>query len=900
MSAVTLSRTITLACNCCTLLVASSVTRGAEDSIAFFNDFDAGSPSWELESPTTTGQITRRERTVNPTDDAGASIERLEVVCPPGESLRVAHPTDAVPVIDETRVVVRLRTNRPGVLVAARVVLPRTANGGEPPQTVVVRGSGDDAPGPWRELSIDQFPQLVARQARVLRTSADSPIDERGAYLDQVLLIVPGGSDAAEVEVDKLTVEGITGKPSDVAPKLELTGPQFPRANSAIARSVRPVRVSGTQFIVNERPSFPRIIEHNGEDFEFLARIGFNGIWLREPPTSEQLEIAQKLQIGLVAPPPTEAIPESEAAAWDAMLAWDLGRHLATSHLDVVTAQAHALRREDRQLRRPLIAAPSESLARFSRVADALLIGRRASLHDVLLRDWRRELRAAQRSARPGTPVWARVHLDHSAELTRQVRVLAPHAAATWQTPQRIAHQTQAAIDSGAHGLVFTSQQALSAVNSMNQLTIAACELMNRELRMIEPWLLGGTAAGLATCSDPDLHAAVMQRDRIRLVAVRRQPSTTPAAHSHDPSSPHTITVAGVSESSGAYVLTPGGMRLLPQNRVSGGMRIPLEDVPAGSHLVLTDDMAAITAMTRSAAQGASRAVQLARFLAIEELRQAEQIGSQLQQLPAAYKVAQQTVASAKAAIGQANLSLARGDHEAGYRHLLVARGDLAAMETHLVMQPSAAPGIVSSPLASSFSRLLDQWKLEWALAALPMGDNLLYGGDCEELSAMQSHGWTHTQYPIEGMQSTVELTSDAPQQGSRALRMVASATSQTSFSGDSATVWIASPEVPLTPGQTVEIAGWARVPQRFDCHLTITDTLGGDELAIEVGKTPDWQPFRMLRTAADSSSVQVKFALYGVGEARIDGVMIRPVLAAQARSSSARRLPAVPVRNTP
>ena len=894
MSLATRIQTAARAWLCWLTLLSAAAGQSPDPSVAYFNDFDEAAPSWELDSPTSIGQIVRRERFVDQRADDSASVEQLALVGPPGESVRLAHAINAAPVIDESRIVVRVRTNRPGIQVAARVVLPRSTDGGNPPQTLVVRGTSDDTSGQWCDLEIRELPKLVTREARLLRTSSESPIDERGAYLDQVILIVPGGRESTEVAIDRLTVEGIAVAPNAAERSTDTAGPRFPStslAASATSAPVRPVRISGNQITVNDRPFFPRIVQHNGEEFEFLARCGFNGIWLREAPTSDQLEAAVKLGVGLISPPPREPIPAEEAAAWNSILAWDLGERLAATQLDVVTAQVQTLRREDRELQRPLVAAPSDSLARFSRIADILLIGRRPSLHDVDLHEWQRELQTAHRTARPGTPAWARIDLDHSEEVARQIRVLAPLAAGEWQTAQRIASQAHAALSSGANGLVFASRRALTAASSTNQLTLATCELLNRELRFIEPWLVGGTTASLATCSDSGLQAVVMQRDRVRLVAIRRLPTSAALDDTRQTATPHAITVSGVPESAGAYLFSPGGMRIVPHNRVSGGVRVPLQDVPAGAYLVLSDDRAAIAVMMRTAAQGASRAMQLARFLAMHELQQAEQISAQLQQLPAAQTIAQQTVAVAKTAIGKANLALASGNHEDAYRHLLITRDALATLQSRLLTQPASTPGIVSSPLAGSFPRLLDQWKLDWALAALPMGDNLLQGGDCEDLAQMQSHGWTHTRYPVEGLHSAVELTADTAQQGTRALRLLASQTSGSpnSHPSDSATVWIASPEVAIAAGQTIEIAGWARVPPRFDCHLTITDSLGGQELALNINEAPEWQPFRMIRTVAEGRSVQVQFALYGCGEARIDGVMIRPVLSAP----TARRLPA-------
>lgn len=885
----------TAVCACLIVMVSAAAADSAGESIAFTDEFDAATPSWGLDSPTAIGQIVRQERLLNPTAADGASVERLVIVCPPGESMRIAQAIGAAPVIDESRIAIRVRTNRPGLQIAARVVLPRTGSGTQPPQTLVVRGSRDEAPGGWRELEIRDLPILVTRQARVLRTGSDIPIDERGAYIDRVILIVPGGAGASEVLIDRLIVKGIANETRPIGDSAStVDGPEFPTnhpSGPSRPSPVHSVRFSGTQIAVNDRPFFPRIVQYNGEELEFLARCGFNTVWMRETPSTEQLLAAQKLGIALVVPPPKEQILAEEAASWNPVMAWDLGERLAATQLDTVTAQAQTLRREDQILQRPLVLAPTDSLARFSRVADILLVGRRASLHDLKLENWKKDLHLVGQATRPGTPLWVRLDLDPSPELIRQVRILAPHAAKPWQSPWRISSQARSAIDSGARGLVFASQQSLMTSDTNNRLMLAGCELLNRELILIEPWLVEGITTGSATCTDPTREAVVMQRKRVRLVAVRRLASATSIERAKPSTESHVIVVPGVLESAGAYLLTPGGLKSLALHRVSGGVRIPLDGVPAGAYILLTDDAVAVTEITRGVARGGARAAQIARFLAVEELRLAEQIGAQLGQMPEAQQAAQRSTATVKAEIAQADLAMAARNYEAAYRHLLAARDRLALLEAQLLERPATEPALASSPLDGSFPRLIDQWKLQWALKSLPHGDNLLFAGDCEELSQMMTNGWTHTRYPVPGVESAVELTADQPQQGTRSLRMQAqrSNASAAEPEHDLAAVWIASPEVSITPGQTVEIAGWVWVPPRQSCGLTITDSLGGEELALNANPAPSWQPFRMIRTAADSSTVQVEFALYGCGEARIDGVMIRPVLP----GPTARQLPA-------
>jgi DNA-binding transcriptional LysR family regulator len=70
---------------------------------------------------------------------------------------------------------------------------------------------------------------------------------------------------------------------------------------------------------------------------------------------------------------------------------------------------------------------------------------------------------------------------------------------------------------------------------------------------------------------------------------------------------------------------------------------------------------------------------------------------------------------------------------------------------------------------------------------------------------------------------------------------------------------------------------------------LEIIDSLGGQELALRVRRTEDWQPFRMIRGASETTDMTLSFALHGLGSACVDGVMVRSLAA-----KSAKRLPTV------
>src|SRR5690606_1023417 len=125
-----------------------------------------------------------------------------------------------------------------------------------------------------------------------------------------IILIVPGGAGESRVDVDELTVAGAMfqtptlAKPvqqetsGEGAPVLQLQGPLLdsPEKPQA-ARSELPtieVRRQGNALAIQGVPCLPRIIQHQGEPFELLARLGFNTVWLNHVPTKEELNEAHR------------------------------------------------------------------------------------------------------------------------------------------------------------------------------------------------------------------------------------------------------------------------------------------------------------------------------------------------------------------------------------------------------------------------------------------------------------------------------------------------------------------------------------------------------------------------------------------------------------------------------
>ena len=154
-------------------------------------------------------------------------------------------------------------------------------------------------------------------------------VDDREAYVDAVLLNVYGGPGVTNVWIDDLEVAGprrLGARPAQSQPvcaaatrhrgavplvpvRLPPVGRPAQRRICANAGRDRPrrharVRLDRSVLTVNDRPMFPRVIQHRGEPLATLKKLGFNAVWLQRLPAPEMLEEADRLGLWLICPPP--------------------------------------------------------------------------------------------------------------------------------------------------------------------------------------------------------------------------------------------------------------------------------------------------------------------------------------------------------------------------------------------------------------------------------------------------------------------------------------------------------------------------------------------------------------------------------------------------------------------
>ena len=172
-------------------------------------------PSWQLFDNGVPAKILTHDCIPGGARDTNG-IERVAVAATAGQSVRLHCPLPPIAALDELQVRLWVKSSRPDIQLAARIALPRSVD----PQrqtvaTAIVKGTAYNRPGHWQELVVSEVPKLLAAQVRVMRTTPGAAIDSREAYLESVVLIVPGDPNGVELGTDQLEVEGVQIDPAD-------------------------------------------------------------------------------------------------------------------------------------------------------------------------------------------------------------------------------------------------------------------------------------------------------------------------------------------------------------------------------------------------------------------------------------------------------------------------------------------------------------------------------------------------------------------------------------------------------------------------------------------------------------------------------------------------------------
>ncbi len=855
------------------------------------DSFEGPKTSWQILGADMPYRLLGQRRVQN-VAHSGRGSEWISVAGSGGTFIHIGHPLKPMRVIQELEASVWIRSKRSGLQLSARVVLPRTRHPKTgAPLTAVIAGTFYEHADQWQQLTVSDTVALVRRQTRVLRAQYDTEVDDREAYIDQLIVNTYGGSGVTDVWLDDLQIRG--------AALVDVTTLDQATDNSDLTNETAKstptmgmVQQQGAILNAGGKPFFPRIVRHQGEPLDYLVKLGFNAVRIPNPPTQEILAEAARASIRLVCPPPDVRSGQTISIDHAPVLAWDLGDNLDQRHLASTARLAEQIRLADRRTGRPIIAGPRLNSWQFSRQASILRYERPIIGTSFELSNYQSWLRERPRLARPGTPFWTVLPTQPSRELTAQMaqfarwqRVDFPGGGSeTALSVDALRTLALSAIAAGSRGLEFQSHSRLDDDSPAARRRSAMLELLNLELDLIQPWASASTHTAEVDSTLPELQVSLLQRQRSWLVIATHAPQggQFEAGRPKATSTIASLLVPGVPDSSIAYRLTPGGLVPLPSHRVAGGMRVSLQQLDATSLIVLTQDRLAIDAISRKLIAKGKRAAQLQIQLGREELLRAEQSASKTVPAATAQTATRLQLAQAKRLLARCDSLMATSDFQAAQRLAGQAAAAIAvARRGQWERVADSLLSNVASPYAVTTEAQGHHWDLAATLRTAQLGPNRLPAGSCENLQLMVAAGWQHHKHQQEGVTTHVELARQDAHSGRYSLRLEArpeDASGEQRLLESPPVQVVAAPAV-IPPNTIARIQMWVRVPKAIRGSrdgVLIADSLGGDSLAERVQKTEGWQEVTLYRaTGANSEKLEVSIALSGFGEVYVDDLSI-------------------------
>ena len=856
----------------------------------FRENYESPETSWNFAGADTNHRLLDHRR-VQTQSHWGHGCEQLRYTTSTGSFLYLSQSIDRPRVIEELSVSIWVKSPRPGVQLLARVVFPRCIDPKTSrPVTALLQGSIYRDAGAWQRLTLEGTPQLVAQQARVLRLQIDKDVDVREAYLDLVVLNAYCGVGTNEIFIDDLEIEGYlpvkqsgwqpadqgSDRPSSVQQAQFASAGAWQSGRDGNAPPVTQVAIEqrGAVLMVDGHPVFVRAIEHRGESFEFLKRLGFNAVQIGTPPSPWQIAEARRHNMWIIAPPPAVGQGRSVGPNHDRVIAWHLGADLDGRQLAGVRDLAFALRRADKQPGRPLIAQANEALRAYSRVANVMLLRREplGSSHQLnQYSDW---FTARRQLLRPGTPAWAIVQTQPPAGQLEQAKVAGVDANPNVE-PQQLRLLAWSALTAGARGLVFTSRDRLDGDGSPEVQRAQLLEMVNRELDLIEPWLALGSHVTPLDVSQPGVRAAMFSSQQSQLILLTQIAEGSQHCIAPPAVNRLSLVVPGVSESSDAYQISPTGVRPLAHRRVTGGVGVALKSLGWATALVFTTDPLIYARVAQNAATERNRVTELQLASTVSLLERTKSVLAQRSGNEAPRDLA------TRLSLIDVNLQQADrmvNDGVVGAASMYTQRASVALAQVRRAAWEDSIMQVngIQPPVARCFEIQAIQ---PWATITAGASRATEQSGNMESLDRMTQAGWRHYRHEQPQVRSFVELSTVAPRTGEYSLRMEATRGGDANAAlVETPPVWIRSPNAPIRAGQTFRVSGFVRIDSplvdSFD-GLMIYESVTGKEGAITIGRTDGWERFTLFGTAVRDQHLTVDFELTGLGEAMIDDVEI-------------------------
>ena len=849
---------------------------------------------------------------------------QIRFQCGTGTKVIVAKDVAPAFVISELQPRLNIKSPRPGICLLARVVLPNSKSKRGLPVTTYLEGPCYSNANSWQTLGFSpgQLSELLSKKIWILRHENGPNVDIQNAYVDQLILNAYTGPGENQLEIGGLEIIGsVTAESVSLAKRLKrgLKQSNHARIDSAEANekskikrvsfeSDEPkhpaiVRRNGSVLEIEGKPFFPRLIQHNGESFEFLKSLGFNTIQLRGPATHGQLQSAKQLDMWIVCPAPPSASRQTIPLTYDRVLAWSVGEKLSVRDLTNLQQSIHGIRQSDSREARPVVADIASHWKSLAPVVDIVATGVSpfgSSFIASGYSDWIQDRSAVVSHAKP---IWANIQTQFPKRTEDQISSFFPMLPPISLQPQQIKYGIYEAISGGARGLRFLSHDRLDSTDPLTKLRATTLQWAMKQVAQIEPWALGGALMGEIETSEPNVEVNAIKTNRSRLLLVQRSTNHEQYWAGDVPLRSINFLDNNGTSSDRVYQITEAGVLPISTNRKPTNTRIWIEDCPYATAVVLTQDalvLNRLNSVTNPAAGSGigknNSALELHSELTRQWLAIMQLIDGQLSRMNRKVPAASGALNTAVNEIRLAADMQAKNSPRIAIKHLNQADERIAFAVRELMTEPLGQfKSKTSSPLLLHASLVPLHWQLSDRLNQATWNPNSLTGGDFENLQHMLRYGWENQRSDDDTITTSVNLSKNAVVAGEFGLRMQAAPADGQPMSQilQTAPIWITSAKSPVKAGQMVRIHGWVNVPKTIvGSHdgLLITDSLGGIELAERVPVTTGWQEFTLYRGASTNGDISVTFSLTGYGEAMIDEVTIRTIDLKQAPVRAAQK----------
>lgn len=530
-----------------------------------------------LEGPTTSWNVGETDSTIHVLEHArvrrpvhsGRWAEKFYLASSGGSFAYVTTPIEMASVIEELSFSLWIRANRPGMQVAARVVLPRSINPNTGKAlTLKIYGDSYQNVGRWQQLFLEQVLQKVRRQTRIAQSGHSGKVDFREAYVDRIMINLHGGNGETTAYIDDLTIHGLISKKSN---------------SLVLADQIAPINLtfdSKTRPNKNRRgPALPRVIQYQGEPFAFLQKLGFNGIMLPGPPTEQQRLDASKHRLWLLAPArnTTRVAPQ---------------RLQTNSPVPIYDSFVWFAPTDEGSPARENVDDSNNATSQITLTEEPFII-------DEI------QTQVSANSAYP-------LPLQQAFDSVPSPRV----DLCYWE----IREQVFRTIAGGKQRFLFSSRQPLNESRPSALRRSKALRLILMELDILAPFLSGRVAAQRVDGRDSDIQNTLLTKNRSALLI-----SKTARTHGTFLSRPITesyeVTVPHIAATSRVFFIRPFDLRPAHRQRVSGGVQVTLHGIDQISATLFTNQLSQIRRTAKQIANSREEAHEVVCWLLKEEQR---------------------------------------------------------------------------------------------------------------------------------------------------------------------------------------------------------------------------------------------------------------------------------------